>query len=101
MDRTKFFTKITVNDIKELDFMHNTLSSFKMTHDIAYYRTDIQDVGQPDLISYENYGTEYYWWIICLANNIENPLLDITVGTILKIPHLADIYAFYRENKIR
>lgn len=101
MDRTKFYNETTINGIEELDFLRNTLSSFELVHEPAYYRTDIQDVGRPDLISYENYGTEYYWWIICLVNGIENPLEDIAVGTILQIPHIADINVFYRKFKIR
>lgn len=101
MNRTKFYNIVTVNGIKELDFLHNTLSSFTMNHDPAYYRTNSHDVSQPDLISKKMYDTERYWWIICLVNGINNPLLDIEEGIILKIPNVLDIYDFYQKYTVR
>lgn len=101
MDRTKFFKEVVVNNVKEVDFLYNPLSSFEMRHDPSYYRTSLGDVGRPDLISYKNYGTVRYWWIICLVNQLENPLTDIEMGVILKIPSVLDIYDFYRRYKIR
>ena len=74
MNRTKFFKKLTVNNINEIDFLWNTLSSFQINHTVSYYRVKGDEVGQPDLISYRIYGTEGYWWVICIANQIENPL---------------------------
>lgn len=105
MNRTKFYNKVTTNvngvDIQELDFLYNTLSAFKMTHTTSYYRVDEHDIVRPDLISFENYGTVRYWWIICLVNNIENPFTDIAIGDVLVIPHLSDIYVFYKRFKTR
>jgi len=101
MDRTKFFKKITVNDIEEVDWLYNRLSAFEMKHEKSYYMTDDDDIGRPDLISYENYKTVQYWWLICLVNNIENPLTDITAGMRLIIPNVLDINAFQRKYKIR
>jgi len=101
MNRTKFYNKVVVNGILELDFLYNTLSNFVMTHTPTYYRTDEHDVARPDLISFENYGTVGYWWIICLVNKIQNPFTGIPVGTILTIPHLSDIYVFYKKYKVR
>lgn len=37
-------------------------------------------------ISYKSYNTPNLWWIILLANNIQNPLEPLVNGTILKIP---------------
>ncbi len=101
MNRTKFFKKSTINNIDELDFLQNTLSSFKIRHSRGYYRIRGDEVGQPDLISYRIYGTELYWWIICLVNQIENPLEDIEEGSIIQIPDIRDIYDFYQNYVIR
>ena len=105
MDRTKFYneTIVEVNgvDITELDFLHNTLSSFEMTHTPSYYRVDEHDIARPDIISFENYGTVRYWWIVCLVNNITNPFTGFAIGDILTIPHTSDIYVFYKRFKIR
>jgi hypothetical protein len=37
-------------------------------------------------ISYKSFNTPNLWWIILLANNIQNPLAPLVNGTILKIP---------------
>lgn len=101
MNRTRFFKKLTVNGVNELDFLWNTLSSFEMNHTSSYYRVKGDEVGQPDLISYRLYDTEEYWWIICLVNKIENPLEDIVEGTILQIPNVRDIYDFHQTKAVR
>ena len=36
-------------------------------------------------ISYNIYGTTELWWVICLLNKIENPVLSPDIGTVLKI----------------
>jgi hypothetical protein len=37
-------------------------------------------------ISYKNFNTPNLWWLILLANNIQNPLEPLVNGTVLKIP---------------
>ena len=101
MDRTKFYKKVVVNNINEIDFLYNTLSSFKKTHTSGYYRVRGDEVSQPDLISKRVYGTERYWWIICLINGIQNPFTGIVEGEIFEIPNVRDIYNFYQGYVIR
>jgi len=101
MDRTRFYVEETVNEIKELDFIHNNVSAFVMRYEPGYYRVDESDIMRPDMISYKNYGTVRYWWLICYVNEIEDPLLSITVGQLLRIPSLLDIYDFYKKFKVR
>lgn len=38
-------------------------------------------------ISYKNYKTPNLWWIILLANLIDNPLLPLDSGKVLLIPN--------------
>lgn len=101
MDRTKMYKEVVIGANKELDFLNSPLSLFRLDHDEEYYMTNINDVARPDLISYENYGTVDYWWVICLVNGIENPLTDITVGMRLIIPSILDIDGFQRKYKKR
>ena len=101
MNRTRFYKKTTVNDVNEIDFLWNTLSSFVMKHTRGYYRIKGDEVGQPDLISYRIYGTEKYWWLICLVNKIENPLEDMVEGSIIQLPNVRDIYDFYQKYAMR
>lgn len=101
MDRTKFFQITTVDGVQEVDMLYNTLSSFNLRHTPAYYKTSIHDAMMPDLISFKMYGTEKYWWVICVVNNIQNPLTGITEGMTLKIPSILDIQEFYRRYRLR
>ena len=101
MNRTKFYAVEIVKGVPELDYLNNTLSSFAMVHEPEYYMVDAGDIAAPDLISYTNYGTERFWWIICLVNNIGNPFTGFSVGQRLIIPSIYDIDAFYTKYKIR
>jgi hypothetical protein len=101
MDRTKFFNTIVVNGIEEVDFTNNTLSSFTMKRQPDQLRVDEHMIGRPDSISNMRYGTSAYWWVICLVNGIRDPLNDISVGDLLKIPSKIDIFDFYKKFKVR
>jgi LysM repeat protein len=37
-------------------------------------------------ISYKSYNTPNLWWVILLANNIQNPLEPLLPGTSIKVP---------------
>lgn len=103
MDRTLFYQKVYNSDTAtyELDFLWSSMNKFKMDYIPSYYRVASQDVKRPDLISFKLYGIIDYWWVICLVNNIDSPLEDIAVGTILTIPSKVDIYNFIRKYQLR
>ncbi len=101
MDRLKFYEKVTVDNQEELDFLDNSLSKFIMNYEVDYYLVSEIDLMRPDMISYKNYGTVNYWWVICLVNNIFNPFNDLYVGQQLKIPNVQDIYEFYKKYALR
>jgi len=101
MDRTNFYTEVDVGGEKELDFLWNALSDFEMKYEPRYYRVKHTDLMRPDLISYKNYGTVDFWWVICLVNDIVNPLSDFEEGQVLTIPNQLDIYNFSREFRVR
>jgi hypothetical protein len=97
MDRTKFFNEVTVDGIKELDFLDNTLINFDVRRPTLYYRVKDVDLRAPDLISYKAYGQEQYWWVICLVNNILDVSTDLTLGKVLVIPNILDVYDFAKR----
>lgn len=41
-----------------------------------------------DEISYQNYGTPLYYWIIGEANNISDPFIKLKKGLSIKVPVL-------------
>lgn len=45
-------------------------------------------------IAYDYYGSQDYWWVVCLFNGILDPVEDFTPGLKLQLPSLADINAF-------
>ena len=49
-----------------------------------------------DLIAYEVYGKHEWWWAIAVANNILNPLRELKVGMVLKLPEPLEIERFVR-----
>ena len=101
MDRTNFFNIVDNGNGSEYDFLYNTLSRFTMEYPVQYYRIHSEDIMRPDLISYKAYGSVKYWWIICFVNDIQNPIIDITVGNLIKIPNIIDIYSFYKKYSFR
>ena len=101
MNRTKFYHVAIVNGISELDFLWNSLSNFEMNYAPTYYRVSGPDLMRPDIISYKNYGTVNFWWIIMTVNDIDNPLTDLEEGMILTIPSKLDIFAFRKAYRVR
>lgn len=47
-----------------------------------------------DLIATKVYGSAGLYWVICYANNIADPLTEITVGRLLTIPDLASLFTY-------
>jgi|10_taG_2_1085330.scaffolds.fasta_scaffold05904_3 hypothetical protein len=44
--------------------------------------------GRPDLIASDVYGNSYYWWVICVANNVIDPFEQLKAGKLIKIPQI-------------
>lgn len=64
---------------KKINFPQNLPPSFYTTYNIGYGDTW-------PLISFKNYETPNLWWIIVLANGIQNPTQKLEPGTTLRIP---------------
>ena len=101
MNRLNFYHEFVVEDIKELDFLWNSLSEFKLEYESIYYRVRLTDVLRPDMISYKCYGVVDFWWIILLINGIDNPFIDLKEGDLLIIPSKLDIYNFQKRYRVR
>ena len=101
MFRTDFYNKVTNSGITEYDWLNNNISKFVTVYPVSYYRVGEADIMRPDLISWRVYGTEAYWWLILSYNKVQDPLNELTVGQLLKIPNKIDIYEFYKKYSIR
>lgn len=53
-----------------------------------------QDLLQrPDLISYKAYGTADLWWVILEYNNIRDPLFELKINQVIRIPSIDRVLA--------
>ena len=57
----------------------------------------IQNAGAPDLVSWTQYGTHDYWWIISIANQMANPDTDMVSGINFYLPNAVDITNFLSQ----
>jgi len=101
MSRSKFYSRIVVDGIPQLDHLDTTITEIPTIFGNTYYTVAEFDIGRIDRISHINYGTSEYWWIICIANNISNPFEELELGRTLIIPSTGDIHEYYRKNKKR
>ena len=83
--------KINQDDLlKFTGIIYDDLDSSKlnMIHNLKTYK--IIYTNKPlDLLSFEEYDTEQYWWIIALINNIIDPFNYETKE--IKLPNISDL----------
>jgi hypothetical protein len=46
---------------------------------------------RPDLIAFRAYGDSTLWWVIYEYNDISDPLFELQIGQILRIPELSRV----------
>lgn len=51
-----------------------------------------------DLLSYDAYGSSYYWWLLADRNNLIDVGIELYIGQILQVPSLSDYFDFYNKN---
>jgi hypothetical protein len=73
-DINKGLTRLIPDLIDQLNDLNNDHTRFIPTSN--------QD-GQPDLIAFNNYGTDSLWWYVCLSSCIEDPFNDISHKMVL------------------
>jgi len=96
------------NNISDLPQLHSyrfeNIFKIHKTGDDLYYYNILKTITIPDnldhttyylsrpgsfmpltTLSYKHYGTMDLWWLICIANNIDNPVKFISPDRALKI----------------
>lgn len=53
-----------------------------------YTQVQSQEVGRPDLIALRMYKNPRVYWYLLSANEIINPVEELTVGKVLRVPIL-------------
>lgn len=77
-----------VYESSDNNYYYNILKKINIPEDIDtkfYYDYTVKVGDTWTLISYNQYKNVKLWWIICIANNIQNPLDLPVAGTRLKL----------------
>ncbi len=108
------------NDIEELpslkDERYENIFKVFQDKDNRYFYNLLETISFPDklpdgvfdlytiqpndtlpFISYKIFKSIHIWWVICLANNIQNPVLPLEPGSTLKIPNINIIRLIIRQ----
>ena len=78
VDETKFdFSNMqpAVASVKNLFEQINVITTFKQNVSF-FYTYSVEPGMRVETVSEKFYGSRDFWWIICIFNNIKNPLLD-------------------------
>jgi hypothetical protein len=95
----------TINDLPSLKaYRYENIFKLYTTENGQYYYNLLQSLALPDkinndyiyympvtasipwtVISYNAYKTTELWWLICLVNNITNPIKAPSEGTLVKV----------------
>jgi hypothetical protein len=90
-------------DAEENRFL-NVWKSFsinpKAVSDSAYYSLhEVSSEDWWDNIAAYYYGSAYLWWVVCLANNVNNPFEELEEGRMLVILREETLYQLFKELK--
>lgn len=59
----------------------------------TFFTVTSEAVKRPDLIAQSFYGNNEYWWAIYEFNGIRDPMFELKIGQILRIPALERVLA--------
>lgn len=54
----------------------------------TFFEVTQEVLKRPDLVAQTFYGNTEYWWVIYEFNGIKDPLFELKMGQILRIPAL-------------
>ena len=69
-------------------FIYNIIKKITIPEDLQsdiYYELRINSNKPWTTLSHDVYGTQDLWWLICLVNNIFNPIDNPELGAVYKI----------------
>lgn len=98
-NRYQYSETLTTKDTKKKYLESTIYPKIKATNEDIYIISTQSD--RLDLLASRYYGNPTYWWIIAVANNLNDASLSIEIGKQLRIPGnvTAVINEFERINK--
>ena len=98
----KFFARYpkvvySLNDATNLDVVTNITTRVKvidkyLTNSLSYYEYDVQEGDTPEIIAHKFYDDVERHWIVLMANNIIDPVIDWPMNYTNFIKYLDDKY---------
>ena len=89
--RTDFLKSRIVNGVSEKDLRSGNFNTFIFKARPKPFLVIDKYAYRPDLISYDMYGTDSYWWMVMKFNGICDPFTELTSGVVLQIPSIEDL----------
>ena len=71
---------------------------FELRRTASEHRVLQGEVPRPDIISFLEYNTVGYWWVIAAINGIIDPY-EMPEQDLLRVPRLLDYFDWFREQK--
>jgi len=98
-NRTLLFSEIELDNNLEFDIIdkinidYNSFITLETTIVVKQHH-----LTRIDLLSYDAYGSSYYWWLLADRNTIIDVSTELYTGQILQVPALSDYFDFYNKN---
>ena len=71
---------------------------FELRRTASEHRVLQSEVSRSDLISFIEYNTVGYWWVIAAINGVVDPY-EMPEQDLMKVPRLLDYFDWFREQK--
>lgn len=101
---TKYENIFKVYTTTNKQYYYNILNTIQLPDDInpsIFYTIQVSQKMPWTMISFNEYQTMDLWWLICLANKIDDPLRLAEVGTNLNIIRTEFIKFILDEIKLK
>ena len=84
----------------EMDLLQTNIPEFKhyIKRPVTYITFLEKYIGRLDLMAHKVYSNVDLWWVLALANDIDDPFDDTLLDTVMRVPDILDIYDFYDDN---
>jgi len=83
-NRYTYSKVLTTNETKKQYLESTIYPKIKASDEDIYVVSTSSD--RLDMLAFKYYGNKNYWWIIAVANNLNDATLHIKPGTQLRIP---------------
>jgi hypothetical protein len=100
LEQERYENILDVYKDKDDYYFYNLIQQITLPSNLPELFFDSYTVAPNDtfpFISYKVFKTINLWWLICLANNIQNPTVQLEPGILLKIPKLSIIREILKQ----